>query len=422
MNKSRLFYYLIRTITYPFSFLPFRTIHCIGKFIGILAFYILSDYRKRALSNLSLARDLKLERKELLIVAKRSFQNLAINILEYPRLSKIKDFSKFIICLNPEKALEIYNQKKGLIFFCGHQANWEVLFIDGNLRMKGIAIGKPIKNKRLYKWILSIREKTGGQIINPQKAMKEGLRNLKQGHFMGIVGDQGMPDSNYSFPFFGRRAWNSTAPALLSYKTNSPIIVATTLRKKGKYYITYSDPIWPDLSQPLDSEVVRLMDKALFILQQSIKEKLGQWLWQHNRWKQQTPTLLYKQFRHDALCVILPKEASFFQEILPHLSTLKNLYSRDFISLYVPKKFEKVPMIEVDEIKTYDELEETLQIDYRYKLVFNFTSHKKIKNHYKRLSAFEVVSITDLEKIALKNHPEKSPANLSEILTSALCR
>lgn len=421
MNKSKLFYYLIRTLTYPFGFLPYRVIHSIGKLLGLLAFYALRDYRKRALSNLSLAKDLKLDRKELIRVAKRSFQNLAINILEYPRLHKEKDFSKLIICLNPEKALELYNQKKGIIFFCGHQANWEVLFLDGNLRMRGIAIGKPIKNLRLYKWIVSIREKTGGKIIIPQKAMKEGLRNLKQGHFMGIVGDQGMPDSNYSFPFFGRRAWNSTAPALLAYKTNSPIIVATTLRKKGKYYITYSDPLWPDLTQPLDSEVVRLMDKALSLLQQSIKEKLGQWLWQHNRWKQQTPRLLFKRFRHDTLCVILPDDEAKFNELLPHLVTLKQIYFRDFISLYLPEKFIK-PSIEVDEIKTYQNIKEVLEPDYRYKLVFNFTTHKQIKKHYKSLSAFEVLNLEELKEIALKNHPDKPINNLSEILTSALCR
>ncbi len=420
MNSQKLFYYLIRSITYPFGFLPYRAIHFIGKIVGYIAFYILSDYRKRSLSNLSLAKDLNLSKKELRTVAIRSFQNLAINVLEYPRLYKEKDFSKLIVCQNPEKALELYRSQKGIIFFCGHQANWEVLFLDGNLRMKGIAIGKPIKNKRLYKWILSIREKTGGKIITPQNAMKEGLRHLKQGHFMGIVGDQGMPESNYSFPFFGRRAWNSTAPALLSYKTNSPIIVATTLRKKGKYYITYSDPLWPDLSQPLEKEVVRLMDKALDLLQKSIREKLGQWLWQHNRWKQQTPRLIRKKFRHDTLLIVLPDDEASFAKVSPHLSTLKQIYSRDFISIYLPEKF-SLPL-EFDEVKTYKDLKETLETDYRYKLVFNFTEYAPLKKHYKSLSAFEVLNIEDLKKIALKNSPDKKPNNLSEILTLALCR
>ena len=67
-----------------------------------------------------------------------------------------------------------------MIFFCGHQANWETLFIAGNKLFKGIAIGKPIKNILLYKWILSIREKTGGKIVDPKNALKEGLKNLRK--------------------------------------------------------------------------------------------------------------------------------------------------------------------------------------------------------------------------------------------------
>lgn len=424
MNRSDLLYYFIRTITYPLSLLPLRAIHFLGKVVGLTGFYFLHEYRKRALSNLSLAIDLKISStKELRSIAKKSFQNLAINILEYPKLAREKNFSKIITCLNPEKASEIYRSGKGIIFFCGHQANWEVLFLDGNLRMKGIAIGKPIKNKKLYEWIVSIREKTGGRIIEPQKAIKEGLRSLKKGEFIGIVGDQGMPGSNYFFPFFGRKAWNSTAPALLSYRTNSPIIVATTVRKNGKYFITYSDPIWPKTDEAVDKEVKDLMDKSLKILESSIKEIPDQWLWQHNRWKQQTPHRLKKEFRHDSICIIMPEDRLKLEYISSHLSTLKELYLNDFTSIYLPSSYEKnFDSIKVDEVKKYKSLDDLLVKDYRFKLIFNFSDSKKIKKHYKKLSAFEVVTIEDLLEIAKKQCPEGRFEDLSEILISSLCR
>jgi KDO2-lipid IV(A) lauroyltransferase len=401
--------------------MPYRTLHILGKVLGILAFYFMVDYRKRALSNLSLAKDLNLSKKELFRIAKRSFQNLAINVLEYPRLAREKNFNRIIKCENPEVADAIYKKNKGIIFFCGHQSNWEVLFLDGNLRMSGIAIGKPIKNKRLYKWIISIREKTGGKIIMPRHAIKESLRGLRSGKFIGIVGDQGMPDSNYSFPFLGRRAWTSTIPALLAYKTNSPIMVATTHRKKGKYYINYSDPIWPNVENQMEKEVVRLMDKSLTILQESIKKAPGQWLWQHNRWKQQTPKVVNRHFRYDAICVILPKEREDFEGIKKHLFTLKSIYPRDFIFLFMPKVYENEKMIEVDEIKTYENIKEVMVEDYRFKLVYNFTKHKKIKGFYKGLSAFDVFDKRDLKRIAEKKYPNRKFSNFSEILVSALC-
>ncbi len=64
----------------------------------------------------------------------------------------------------------------------------------------------------------------------PKNAIRLGLKALKEGKFLGIVGDQAYPDSSYHFPLFGTRAWTATTPALLAYKSNSPLVVGTTLR------------------------------------------------------------------------------------------------------------------------------------------------------------------------------------------------
>ena len=422
VDKDRLLYYLIRGATYPCSLLPYSWIHKLGKWIGSAAFYFMREYRKRALSNLALANDLAFSRKELIRIAKRSFQNLAINCLEYPKLSRETDFSRVIQCENPEQANELHRKKQGIIFFCGHQSNWEVLFLDGTTRMEGIAIGKPIKNKRLYNWVVSIREKNGGKIVAPRNAVREGLRALRKGSFIGIVGDQGIPDSGYSFPFLGRRAWTSTAPALLSYKTNSPIIFAGTRRVKGGYRIRYADTICHDQTQPAETEVVRMMNQLLTYLEESIKESPGEWLWQHNRWKQQTPHTLYKRFRLDCLCIILPQEKKAFEEILPHLATLKLIYPLDFLFLVVPAAYRSIPLIEADDVIYYSHIEETLLKDYRFKLIFNFTGYKRIHKHYERLSAFEVLDLPALKELAAPHLPPEKQNDLSEIFKRALSR
>ncbi len=382
----------------------------------------MTDYRKRALSNLALAKDLALSSKEIIQTAKKSFQNLAINCLEYPKLAREKDFSRVIRCENPEVASALYKKGQGIIFFCGHQSNWEVLFLDGTSRMQGIAIGKPIKNKHLYQWILSIRQKNGGTIIAPKNAVKEGLKALRKGVFMGIVGDQGMPDSGYAFPFLGRRAWTSTAPALLAYKTQCPIIFAATRRVKDGYLIHYSDPIWPDITQPGEKEVVRMMNQLLTLLQESIKDSPGEWLWQHNRWKQQTPQILYKRFRKDCICVILPENETFFQELEPHLPTLKKIYPLAFLSLLVPKKYQSASLIEADEIIYYASAEEILLKDYRFKLVFNFTENPKVRCHYEKLSVFEVIDAGALKELAKPHLRDSMEDDWSEIFKRALCR
>ncbi len=422
MNKEKIAYILIRILAFPFALMPYSWIHAIGRAAGRIAFYFMPVYRKKALSNLALAKDLRLSSKEIVQMAKESFQNLAINCLEYPKLAAETDFSRVVRCENPNTADHLFAAGKGMIFFCGHQANWEVLFLDGNVRMRGIAIGKPIKNKLLYNWVVKMREKNGGKIIAQRNAVREGLKALRKGVFMGIVGDQGMPESGYSFPFLGRRAWTSTAPALLAYKTNSPILFAETRRVRGGYRIRYSDPIWPNTEEPMEREVVRMMDQALTYLQESIKARPGEWLWQHNRWKQQTPQIVYKRFRHDCICVALPEDRKAFEALLPHLSTLRLIYPLSFLILLVPERHRNAEFISADETIYYSDPSSMLLDDYRFKLIFNFSGYPQLRRHYEKKSAFEILTADDLKQIAAPHLTAGQEEDLSEVLKRALCR
>ena len=422
MDKEKLAYYSIRILAFPFQWLPYSWIHVIGKALGSLIFYWMPSYRKKALSNLSLAKDLKLSNKERIQIAKKSFQNLCIVCLEYPRLAQEKMLSSTILCETPEPAKSLCSQGKGVIFFCGHLSNWEVLFLEGTTRMPGIAIGKPIKNKRLYRWILSIREKYGGKIVIQRNALAEGLRALKAGKFVGIVGDQGMPSSGYSSLFLGRRAWTSTAPALLAYRTNTPIMTALTRRVPNGYRICYSDPIWPDLSKPMDEEVNRMMEHSLSILAEEIKKRPGEWLWQHSRWKQQTPQNIYKRFRHDSIGIVLPHDPKLLKILIPHLSTFREIYPLDFILLFAPKNFENTSLIAADDIVFYDNLKDTLIDDYRCKLIFDLANYPPLQKYYLSRSAFEILTLEDLKKLAHPHLPTHLRDDFSAILKRALCR
>lgn len=401
-------YLTIRILTFPLSLLPLPVIHFMGKGMGILAYHVMTKYRKRALSNLSLA---NLEGIDLKKTAIESFQNLAITCLEYPKFGHLKKTSHILSCDNPEEAQSIIDSGRGIIFYCGHQANWELLFLEGTQRMPGVAIGRPIKNRTLYQWILDIREKFGGKIIEPKEGLKEGLRALKQGKFLGIVGDQGMPESPYAFDFFGRRAWTTPLPAILAYRTGCPIMVATIRREKGKYITHYSAPIWPQKENTLDKEIVRMMKISLELLEADIRLRPGQWLWQHNRWKQETPINLYYRYRWDSILVILPKD-------FPLDQTFREIYPQAFITFFVPEGT-TVPFTDV-EVLTYKEPKELFITDYRFKLVFNFSGIDALGPHFLKQSAFEVVDMKKLEKAAAEHLKPGDPFPL--LLKKALTR
>jgi len=406
---------IIQFLFWPVRWLSFPLIHKLGAFLGRLLFYSSSKFRKRALSNLALASDLKLHQDALYSIAKQSLENLMITCLEYFKFASVKQVAPTVRCENPEVAADLMKQGKPVIFFCGHQANWEVLFLEGTSRMPGVAIGRPVKNDILYQWLLSIREKFGGKMISPRNAAREGLRALKQGSFLGIVGDQGMPDSGFSSSFLGRSAWTSPLPAILSHRTGSPIIVATTRRVDGKYLIHYSDPIWPNKTAPLDQEIDRMMKQALHFLQESIKQEPGQWLWSHNRWKQQLPGKIKRLYRQESLCIILPDERQLFEQLNAQLGTFRKIYPLEFIFCKVPRRFADLCTVKDAVVEPYDTVNDLLNIDLRFKLVFNLTSFSCLHSHYKKCAAFAVLDIKELQRLAGSN-----TSDLSYLLNKAL--
>jgi Kdo2-lipid IVA lauroyltransferase/acyltransferase len=393
--KHLLSFLCIRMATFPFAYLPTSWTQKIGQILGTATFYLYPKFRKRTLSNLALV--LSLSEHELVALAKKSMQNLMITVLEYAKLSSLKDIHQVAYCQNPETAQAIIDKGQGVIFFCGHQANWEVLFIEGTKRMPGVAIGRPVKNQFLYRWVLKLREQNGGKIIAPQNAIRESLRALKKGSFLGIVGDQGMPDSGFSSPFFNKNAWTSPMPALLAYRTGCPIIVATTRREGKKYCITYSNPIFPNQEESQEKEIARLMETSLGLLEQSILEKPEEWLWQHNRWKQQTVGRIKRAFRLESLLILLPNQQEAFEQVLPHLSSFREAYPLEFMTVYSPFATE-APLIKDAEILTSpNELDK-----YRFKLIFNLTEDPKLHLPFLKCGAIKGVHMPHFTADALK--------------------
>ncbi len=381
-------YLLFRLFTFPLRFLPYKALHALGRPLGLLLFYLYPKYRKRALSNLALAATLKLSPDEIVRMAKASLISLAITALEYPKLYAEKNIHRIATCENPKAAEDLLKTGKGVIFFVGHQANWELLFLEGTSRMKGVAIGRPIKNPWLYRFVTRLREKFGGRLIPPQNALKECLRALKTDTFVGIVGDQGMPNSGFSCPFLGRMAWTSPLPALLSVRTGCPVFVATIHRTDGPYHIRYSDPLFPEEKTPED-----LMRHILKLFEKSVLEHPEEWLWVHNRFKQQLPGRIPKKLRQDAILCILPPNP----DLIAELPRLRELYPSECLAALCPR--ELCPKESDMEIIPYSSNEEMYIRDYRFKLILNFTSDKKIDRHFKRLSALQVLHFSNIDEL-----------------------
>lgn len=310
-------FYSLKTLLATLSLLSLKALYTLAACLAPFCYRLIPKYRKRALSNLKLAKDLNLDDAQVVSIAKQSLFNLLLTALEYGKLSSTRSVDTFTRCLNPSATDALLDNKQGVIFLCGHQSNWELLFLEATVRHNGTCIGKPIKNQKLYNFILDIRQKFKGTVVVPKEAYKSCMKALRQGQFIGIVGDQGMPESSFSYMCMGRRASMTTLPALLALRSGCAFSVATIERKKGSYEITYSDPLVAPSTETNPIDWLTL--KSLQILDAKIAKHPEQWMWQHNRWKIAYPDFIPKSCRHDAICIVATEST------LPEIELLKEV-------------------------------------------------------------------------------------------------
>lgn len=382
------FYLFLRSVEWFIGLFSYRTLHAIGRVLGTLIYYLHGPFRKKAMTNLAIAFGKDKSYAERRHIAIKSFQNLCITCLEFFRLKKSKNkMEELVIVEKGEEVLDLLNKKQGVIFLTGHQANWEVPFIAVTSFAKGIAIGRPIKNKRLYDFVLSVREMNGGTIVMPKRAIAESTAALKAGKFVGIVGDQAFPESSYSYPLFGTRAWTTTTPALLAYKTNSPLVVAMTKRHKGRYIVQPSPIIWPDTTKPLKEEVVGMMNQALGYLEKSIATRPGDWLWQHDRWKQSGTNNVKRKYRFSFILVILTEASK------PLVEAIEKIYPRAFITYLIPPEMK----LEGKQTIIYNSEDELCVDDWRYQMLIDFYDSAKARRFFRKRGVFKALTFKNFD-------------------------
>lgn len=398
-------YFSLRTLLFPLSCLPLSQVHAVGRFLGNITFFFAPKrLKKTTYNNLALAEKLNLSNKDIRRIARLSFQNIVIIALEYFCLKKYRhQLQKIVTGHQKDNILKYIQKGQGVIAVTGHISNWELCFLDFTQRADATTVGKPIRNRRLYNYIQSIRTMYQGKVIIGKNALSQGMKTLNQGKIFSMVNDQSYPPSYYSYPFLGARAWTSPSPALLAYRTNSPIVVVTTTRsKKGTYDYHISEPLWPNRKNRLKSEVSRLMDEIMKRFENHLIEHPDQWLWQHKRWKQEGFHRIYSHFKADSILFVLPQKEELFEKVKKALYLIPQIYTRSFLTFLVPRKFKDSFNLKNVEVHLYDNEADLFLNDYRFQMVYDFNETKKLKKHFLKLGAHRYFSLSELsEKISM---------------------
>ncbi|WP_198145899.1 lysophospholipid acyltransferase family protein [Desulfonatronovibrio magnus] len=222
-------------------------------------------------------------------IARESYHSQVLNLLEMLRIPLIKDARnarEFVSLKACDSFHEVLRNNQGAVVVSGHYCSWEIIGVCTGLLLKPMNfVVKPIKNRYLDKYISSLRTFHGNRVIPKDKALRQGMKALKNGEILVILADQSQRKVDQYIEFLRRRSSVFLGPAFLALKAGVPLFVELSRRNShGHYELEIIEVQTSDL-QCVKEDILELVKRYHKVMEDFILHYPGEWLWMHNRWK-----------------------------------------------------------------------------------------------------------------------------------------
>lgn len=261
----------------------------IGRGLGSIGFYLDKKHREIALNNLKASFGDEKTSDEINIVAKRAFENLGMNLIEFCRLPwlKKKDLAGYIDCEGFDNFKRAYDKGKGVIFLTGHFGNWELMAIFYALKgYPADIVVRDMDNPAIDEFVRWVRTKAGNRIISKGRSMRELLKILSKGGVVGILLDQNVTWAEGVFVyFFNRLACTNKGAALMAISSGAPVVPTFIVRDGKRHSVIIDKEI--EVIDTGDRSKDQLENTAAFtkVIEDFVRKYPEQWFWLHQRWK-----------------------------------------------------------------------------------------------------------------------------------------
>lgn len=286
--KNKFEFFLLKFLSFIISRLSLKSARRLANVFGFIFFHFIPIRKKVVLKNLQIAFP-QLEEKYLIRLAKRAFYNLftiLIEILYIPYL-KEDEIKSQVKIKNPEIIENERLKKKGIILTSAHFGNWELLAIASalNLNTHFSVIIKPLRNPYVDNFINHWRTKYGNKIIPMGISVKNIFKELRENNIVALLADQRASLNSIEMEFFNKITHVYDGPAVMSLRTEAPLIFAIAIRQKDYTYLVELTKIEvPDIEDETEKSYL-MTKKYISLLEDFIRLYPDHWFWFHDRWK-----------------------------------------------------------------------------------------------------------------------------------------
>lgn len=286
---------LIRAVSWGFNALPISLRLGIAGVIVKLAALIIPRIKRVSLRNLEIAFPEKslAERQEIYQQSLKSLARFGVDMLRSGAIDQAWVKKHVDISGIPTaEELRARAGSRGILYLTGHYGSFELLSsILGLTNHRYVTIFRTINNQAFGKWIADNRAATGHTVLNRDGALKEVLRQLKDGNCVAMLFDQNVTVNHAIFvPWFTKLA-ATTGGVALSAMRSEALIFLTILRYIGgeRYRLEGKlfefDELYRDPSISKEEKLFRITDTVSQQMVQYIREVPDHWWWVHRRWK-----------------------------------------------------------------------------------------------------------------------------------------
>ena len=185
-------YKFVMFMSWLICHLPYRLTMAMGWLLGNLYYLLIKKERERAIAQMMPA--LNISEAEARKIVRKSFINLARNVLEILYMPKLNEnnFHKYIEIDHLERLQKAMAEKKGVVILTGHIGTWE--WLSAAFTLNGLpvtAIAKPQPNMQYTNALNDLRKTINVEIFSRGTSeLLAAARALRHGKILGFLADQ----------------------------------------------------------------------------------------------------------------------------------------------------------------------------------------------------------------------------------------
>jgi lauroyl/myristoyl acyltransferase len=283
-------YYLFRLALAIVPLLPFPLGCALANLAGTINYKLNTTARRYAVDNARIVLGPGASHHCLNEVVKGMFRASARNyydLFRSPRIDTHKTNQRLQI-IGWQYLEEALANGKGAIIIAPHMGSFEMVLQLAQQRSLTITVPiERLKPEKLFQLMLDLRKQPGVTVLPAEPgALRQMYQALRRNEVVLIAADRDVLGNGVPVRFFGRITTLPDAPAIISVRNGTPILVgATFCTKDNRYIVEFLPAIWPSPGLSGQEAADEVTARVCANLEKIIREHPEQWVALQPVWK-----------------------------------------------------------------------------------------------------------------------------------------